>query len=135
MALNREDILKHAGMFDPQEVHVPAWKNGAGDDVVLVRGLTAREFDVHQARVQRQGADDKEPAANLTASLVVRCIVDDSGKRLFTDADINVLGELPAGDLNRITNVIAEQSGLTDEAEKAIEGNSEAAQGGNSSSS
>jgi hypothetical protein len=125
MALSKESILKHSGMLTTGEVHVPAWADDTGDDVVLVRGMTIREFELNQAR-----AVD----GTSTASLLARCIVDSTGGRVFADDDIPRIAELGFGEINRIADEIAELSGLGEDAKKAAEGKSEAPPSGSSDS-
>lgn len=103
MALNRSDVAKHAGVFKAREVHIPAWRNDAGDDVVLVRGMTLREFEINQSR-----ADE----GTASASVLVRCIIDESGGRLFTDEDKNVIAELPLAQVRLLNEAVAKESGL-----------------------
>lgn len=131
MALTRDKILKHSGMHDTREVHIPAWADETGDDVVLVRGLTAREWDSHQIAV----ADVKAGhASNASAELIVRCLVNPDGTRLLTDADAAAVGELSVGDITKLGAAILELSGLTELGREAVEGNSEAAPSGSSDS-
>lgn len=134
MALTADAMLKHAGNTSTREVHVPEWADGNGDDVVLVRSMTAGEFDVYSAKVSRNNADDKEPSSHVSATLIARCVVNADGSRAFKDDQINALAQLKAGPVQNLTKAILDQSGLTDEGEKEIRGNSDAAQGGNSSS-
>lgn len=125
MALSRDSILKHAGTFTTKEVHVPAWAGDDGDDTVWVRGMTMREFEINQARSE---------TGEATAALVVRCVLDENGTRIFRDEDVKQVAELGFAEVNRIGDAISEQSGLTDKAQEVVEGNSEAAQSGSSSS-
>lgn len=131
MALSRGNILKHAGVFTTKEVHVPAWADENGDDAVLVRGMTLSEFEVNQARVARA---DGEGSGHATASLVVRCVVDETGGRLFTDADIETVSQLGFAQVNLIAEAIGDLSGLGADAEGEIAKNLPAAPSGNSSS-
>lgn len=129
MALSRDNILKHAGTLPTKTIHVPAWVDEDGDDTVTVRGMTVREFEVNQARLG-------EGTGEATAALVARCVVDENGGRIFRDEDVKQIAELGFGEVNRIGQAISELSGLTDESKpsEAIEGNSVAAQSGDSSS-
>lgn len=125
MSLSKQSILKHAGSFKTTEVHVPAWADENGDDVVLVRGMTLREFDINMARNGDDGL--------ATASVVARCVVDESGGRVFQDADTNYIAELPIADLQAVTRAIMSASGMgasdnpdVPQAVADAEGNSEA---------
>lgn len=128
MALSKQAILKHAGVFKAREVHVPAWADENGDDVVLVRGMTIREFEINQERAGKGEA---------TASVIARCLMDDTGGRLFDDSDVSVIAELPLVAIQDISRAITEESGLVDGPDKAIadaEGKSPATSGSDSSS-
>ena len=128
MALSRDQILKHAGTPDVGEVHVPKWSDG-GDDLVKVRGITLREWELHQARVARE---DGKGLAN--AALISRCVVDDNGGRVFRDGDVDQIAELGVGEMTKLVERILELSGLTDASEEAVRGESDSAPSSSSSS-
>lgn len=129
MALNKEDILKHTGSVKRREVHIPAWANAQGDDVVLVRGLTSAEWDAHSSMLQ--AAKD---GSNASAKLLSRCIINSDGSRIFTAQDVAMIGELPVAEITKLGAAVAELSGLTEEAQAEVEGNSGAAPSGSSGS-
>ena len=89
--LNRDDILKVVDL-DVKTVEVPEW-NGS----VNVRGLTARERDSFEASIGQSANLD-----NLRARLVVLCLVDEEGKRIFKDSDANALGAKNAQVVNKL---------------------------------
>lgn len=107
MTLSKDKILKHAGVLPTRLVHVPAWVDENGDDTVLVRGMTVREFEVNQATL---GKDE----GTATAALVSRCIVDEGGMRVFDDANIPQIAELGFAQINVIGQAISELSGLSE---------------------
>lgn len=129
MALSKQSILKHAGVFTPRVVHVPEWADENGDDVVLVRGMTIREFELNQGRAENGEA---------TASVIARCVLDETGGRLFDDSDVRMIAELPLARIGALSKAITEESGLGDnDAEQAVkdaEGNSAATPSDGSSS-
>jgi hypothetical protein len=98
MTLSRDQILA-ANDLEVREVDVPEWGG-----TVKVRPLNGAERDRFEAslRKERRRADGKEGTElvantdNMRAKLVARAVVDDDGKRVFTDADINALGEKSA---------------------------------------
>ena len=110
--LNRENIL-NAVDLDTKVVEVPEW-NGE----VSVRGLTARERDSFEASIG--AAANLE---NLRARLVVLCLVDDEGKRIFKDTDAKALGEKNAQVVNRLFEECRVMSGMTDADVVELEGN------------
>ncbi len=141
MLLDRDSILK-AEDLETEEVDVPEW-GGA----VLVRALSGTERDSYEASCMQErpvldarGKPVKgrtemvRTLANVRAKLVVRSIVDGDGKRLFTDADASALGEKSAAALDRVFEVAARLSRLSDEDIEELAGNSEAAQSGDSPS-
>ena len=108
--LDRSQILKTREV--PTEiVPVPEW---GGD--VLVRGMTGRQRDDFEATlVEKRGKKMIPNTANARARLVVWCVVDENGHRLFGDGDAEELGEQSAVALDRVYEVAAKLSGMTDE--------------------
>jgi len=129
--LNREDILK-AEDVQTRDVDVPEWGG-----VVRVRGLSGADRDLYQASMMtRMPNGDMVPEfTNLTAKLVARAIIDEDGEPLFNELDIGRLGQKSAAALARVNAVAAELSGITETAKAEAEGNSDAAQSGDSTSS
>ena len=136
MALNRDAIL---GAVDVQteKVDVPEW---GGD--VIVRGLTGDELDAFQGSIRqfRPTFDGKgmEPVLiqeGMRAKLLVKCLVDEAGERLFTDQDAPALGAKSGTVIDRLYDVAARLSGLSEEERAELEGNSEAAKDDSSTSS
>lgn len=106
--LTREQILE-AQDLQTEQVEVPEW-GGA----VLVRGLTgAQRGDYLQGLVIFDGKGNRT-GVNLknTHRLVALCLVDENGKRLFTDADMKDLGGKSGAALERVETVALRLSGL-----------------------
>lgn len=138
MALSRDGIL---GAVDikTEKVFVKEW----GDEVII-RGLTGEELDAFQGSVRqfRPTFDGKgmEPVLvqdNMRAKLLVKCIVDEAGERLFTDQDASALGAKNGAVIDRLYDIASALSGLSEEEKAELEGNSETASeaAGSSSSS
>jgi hypothetical protein len=108
MRLSRDDILKAADN-EPEEVDVPEWGG-----TVLVRGMTGRERDAFEMSMLQPGRGGRRTIdpANVRAKLVARCVVDDDGNRLFTDADVAELGGKSAAAVDRVYAVAARLSGM-----------------------
>jgi hypothetical protein len=106
--LSRAAILAASDL--PREtVSVPEW---GGD--VLVQGLTAKERDDFEISLSvGKGKDRQDNFRNLRARLVARAVVDESGARLFGDADIAALGSKSASVLQRLFEVAQRLSGFT----------------------
>lgn len=82
-------------------------------DPVYVRTLTGRERDAFEASCfQQKGKDRVLNTENLRAKLLVRSICDASGERLFTDADVVLLGNMPSDVLDTLFAKAQELSGL-----------------------
>ncbi|SHI68507.1 phage tail assembly chaperone [Streptomyces sp. 3214.6] len=135
MALNGTQILE-ADDTKIEPVPVPEW---GGE--VLVRGLTGIERDDYEASIQqiRPKPDGTKEVVfvrgNARARLLVKCLIDEQGNRLFKDSDAPALGKKNGAIIDKLYDVAAELSGMGDANEAEIEGNSEAGQTGDSSSS
>lgn len=134
--LNRDSILNIDDL--PRErVAVPEW--GGGE--VIVRALTAAERDTYNSTLfqVRPRGRSRDPEVvynpqNATARLVALCVVDDEGNRLFKDTDLERLANKNARALERIAAVARRLSGLDEESQGDIEGNSGPSRKGGSSS-
>jgi hypothetical protein len=142
MPLNRDQILK-ADDLGQEWVPVAEW---GGE--VLIRTLSGKERDAFEAscRQERPVLDARgKPIRgrtemvsnqdNVRAKLVARSIVDDQGNRLFTDQDVNALGKKSAAALDRVFEVAARLSRLSEDDIEVMSGEYEAAQSGDSSTS
>lgn len=110
--LSREDILKVVDVVY-EEVPVPEWGGK-----VLVKSLSGAERDKIEATIVQQSGRKNAlmNLRNLRAKFVAWSVVDpESHRRLFTDADIDALGERNAAALQRVFNVVQRLSGLSDE--------------------
>ncbi len=75
----------------PREtVTVPQW----GD--VLLRGLTADEWDCHESASVRPGPDGNREYVSDTATLIRYAVINETGANVFTDAELPQLKTLPA---------------------------------------
>ena len=123
--LGREDILSAS---DRQTVTVPVPEWG-GD--VLVRGLTGKERDRFDESLMeetkgRGGRRERRVRwNNARARLCAMCIVDETGRRLFTMEDVQALGEKGAAAVQRVYDVAASLSGLSSADLDELLGNSD----------
>lgn len=111
--LTRDQILSAADS-QTETVNVPQW---GGE--VRVRSLTAAERDEwEEAQLRRQSKRGVESVsvrmANSRARLVAFACVDESGGRLFSDNDVERLGQKSAAALMRVYDVAARLSGITE---------------------
>lgn len=103
-----EEIL---GLVDrqPVEVEVPEW----GGRKLLVASMTATDRDAYEIEVlnARQAG---RAGHNVRARLVARCVVDAAGKRVFSDEQIERLGQKSAAALDRLFWAAARLNALSD---------------------
>lgn len=81
------------------------------DGLVSLRGLSASDRDLWEQEVFSQ-RDIKKGVKNIRASLVVRCLTDEAGVRLFTDSEIAEVGAMPASVIDKLYEHCQRLSGL-----------------------
>ena len=128
VAASADDILLVAD--DSRElVTVPEW----GGISVWVRGLSAYDRDkweLDRIEMKRGKGGRMQPGElrqNARASLLVLALVDAENKPLFHPRDTERLGRKGAKAINRLYEVAARLSGISDEDEAELLGNSESA--------
>jgi len=127
--LTRETILAVQDL-PVKTVAVPEW---GGD--VFVRSMTGAERDQYeQALMMSRTPDGKVNIANVRGRLVAFCSVDENGKRLFEDADIDALGAKSAIALDRVFAAASALNGIGEKDVQAL-GEPSAAAGAASTSS
>jgi hypothetical protein len=109
--LGKKDILG-CNDIPTDVVEVPQWGGH-----VKVRGMTAGERDKFEEMIRTQGLNA------LRATVAGMCIIDEDGKRLFTDLEITKLGEKSAEALDVVVEVASRLSGLTPEDADFLEKN------------
>ena len=116
--LNREDILAAEDILT-ESVDVPEWGGK-----VFVKGITGKERGKFEANViLNPGKNQKLNMVDMRAMLGSLTMVDESGKKLFTRADVKALNEKSAAPLDRVFEVAQRLSGLSDDAvEELAEG-------------
>jgi hypothetical protein len=113
--LSRDAILG-AEDLPREKVHVPEW-----DGDIWVRTMMASERDDFEAGYLRDKAGVIEiDRHNLRASLLVRCVIDEAGVRLFADTDIEALGAKSAAAVDRLYAVAARLNRLSAQDEQAL---------------
>jgi len=122
--LGRDAILSIDDL-PKEQVYVSEWSG-----YVRVSALTARDRD----KLEEQLAGSKPDWSNFRARWAVRCMIDEKGNRLFRDDDAKALGAKSGRAVQTVFSAIQRLSGLTDESVEEMEGNSEAAPSGGSSS-
>jgi len=108
-SLKREDILEVKDI-EIEEVEVPEWGG-----TVCVKGMSGLERDAFEASiVQAKGKGTKVNMENIRAKLAAQTLCDEQGERLFTDADVKLLGKKSAVALQRVFVVAQKLSGIGD---------------------
>lgn len=109
MLLNKEQI-RQAADIQTQDIEVPEWGG-----TVRLKSLTGAERDRFEAGVvQGQGRNATVNMKNLRAKLVAQSAIAEDGGALFTESDVQWLGEKSAKALNRLFSAAQTLSGLTD---------------------
>ena len=106
--LTRDEILKKVDT-QIKIVKVPEW---GGD--VRVRGMTGEERDAFEGGIAKVvNGKSIVDTKNIRARLLVNCIVDEKGERIFSMEDIEALGKKSASALQRVFEVAGDLCGLT----------------------
>ena len=137
--LSKEDIFK-ADDRPVRDVEVPEWGG-----TVRVRGLTGAGRDEYESSL-RAVQEVEQPdgtvlqkmvpnTLNSRAKLASLSIVDSDGNQLFSELDVGRLGQKSSAALDRVVAAASELSALGGSAaEGELEGNSGAAESGDSGS-
>jgi hypothetical protein len=111
--LTRAEMLAVSDIL-VEDVHIPEW-----DTYVHVRGMTGAQRDAYEDASLSMPDKKKQTRAfiykDARARLVAWSVVDENGKRVFSDADIPRLSEKSAAALQRIFNVAMRLSGISEE--------------------
>lgn len=102
----REEILS-LKFETKRKLHVPQWNCD-----VFIKAMTAAERDMFEVDYRRLKEAGDDPLRNLRARLAAATVCDESGQLLFTQADVDQLGQHPAGALDLIADLAMELSGM-----------------------
>jgi len=107
MGVLTKDAILGADDIKRQLVEVPEWGGSCYVSVMNGKSRDAFESEMAGARnsAKRLGRSVEEVLTNFRASLVVRCLVDESGKRLFADSDVELVGAKSGAALDRVFEV------------------------------
>ena len=109
MSLLSKTAILAAQDLQTEDVEVPEW-GGA----VRVRSFTGRERDAFEASMVRgEGRDRKVDLTNMRARLVGLTVIDETGQRLFTDEEADLLGAKSGAALDRVFAVAQKLNGLS----------------------
>lgn len=128
MAGDDNNILSASEILDAEdspieEVYVEEWGGK-----VCIRTMSGKERDAWEADTieERQNLEGKPLRVqweNAKAKFLSRCICDLDGKRLFTDKQVEKLGEKSSLVLSRLWTKAARMNGLTKEDVDELVGN------------
>ena len=109
MSLLSKTAILAAQDLQTEDVEVPEW-GGA----VRVRSFTGRERDAFEASMVRgDGKDRKVDLTNMRARLVGLTVIDETGQRIFTDDEVDLLGAKSGAALDRVFAVAQKLNGLS----------------------
>lgn len=135
MALLSKAQILAADKKKSKDVPVKEWGG-----TVRLQELSAAERDLWESEsFITEPDDDGEAAARFNpkqarARLVVRCIVDEDGKRLFSDDEVAAVGSLSASTVQKLFMVARQLNAISSADIEELEKNSDAAPSGASSS-
>lgn len=115
MLLTKQQILS-ADDLPFEDVDVPEWGG-----TVRVRVMTGLERDAWEASVFQQKDGKAEfNQRNFRASLIARCISDESGEVLFTDDEILSLGRKSSKALDRVFKVASRINAISNQDQEEL---------------
>lgn len=109
----------------------------ADGNKVRIRSLTAAEWaDIDARNVDmKKGGLSAVGLRNSDLRMIVAAVVDGEGNPVFTDGDLQQLGQIDAGIVVPLVKAIKEHSGLRQDVEDALKNLSTTADSGSSCSS
>lgn len=113
--LNRDAILAVQDLHF-EDVQVDEWGGS-----VRVRVMTGAERDSFGSSLI--GADGKPSPDGYKAKLVARCLVDEGGNRMFSDAEVALLASKSAAALDRVFAVADRLNAVSSQSVDAAEKN------------
>lgn len=104
--LSRDDILSTDDL-EAREVEVEPWGGS-----VYVREMTGSDQDYWESELMQYGPDGQPELTtdNARAELLVRCIVDEDGNRVFGDGDAEALGQQSNRAIDRLFTTLMQIS-------------------------
>lgn len=117
--LTKDQILQIEDL-QIKDVFVKPW-----DGYVRIRTMTAHERDQFEQEMFTNKGGKKERMDDIRANLVARTIVDEGGKRMFSDKDIKKLSSKSAAALDIIFDEAQKLNAVSNEDVEEIAKNSE----------
>lgn len=104
--MSLKDTILAAQDMKREAVEVPEWAC-----TVYVRCMSASERDSFESAVY-DAKSKGVTGENIRAKLLVRCLCDDNGARLFTDTDVASLGSKSAAVVDRLFDIAQRLNGI-----------------------
>lgn len=125
--LSRDRVLSQTAVI-VERVDVPEWGG-----FVYVRVISGKTRDAFEFRIASEGAASKKAKKeynppNIRARLVSLTACDEKGQLLFSEEDIQKLGELSCAALDRVFSKASEINALSKKDVEDLTKNSDAAQ-------
>lgn len=109
MTLLTKSSILAADDLKTEDVDVPEWGG-----TVRVSAFSGRERDAfEESLVRGDGKDRKVDLTNMRARLVALTVVDESGQKVFTHDDVDLLGAKSGAALDRVFSVAQKLNGLS----------------------
>ena len=102
--MSLRDTILQAWDIKSEKVTIPEW-----GVTVNVQGMTGAERDAFEGDCL---SDGKATVSNVRAKLAVRCLRNDDGSRVFSDADAPTLGAKSAAALDRVFEIASRLCGI-----------------------
>ena len=116
-AVATRDMILAADDLNTEDVEVPEW-----GVTVRVREMTGTERGAFEKAISKvstkpDGSTNVEmDAQNMRVQLCAMTIIDEDGKRMFSDNELSLLGGKSAKAIQRLFDVAARLSGIADDA-------------------
>lgn len=112
MALLTRDEILAVDDLKTIDVEVPEWGG-----TVRLRALTGSERDRLEASILNKEGNgaDRAKLATFRARLCAMTMVDESGQRLFGEAEVSALGQKSAAALSRVADAAQKLSAISQE--------------------
>jgi hypothetical protein len=102
--MDLKDLILKAKDSSTLPVVVPEWNT-----TVHIRVMRGDERDLWESQVFKDGRANPD---KLRAKLLVRCIADEQGNRVFSDSDLEALASKSGIVLSRLFDVAMKHNGL-----------------------
>ena len=117
--LSKDQILS-ADDLQTKDVYVKPWGG-----CVRIRTMTAHERDQFEQQILTNKGGKKERMDDIRATLASLAVVDEDGKRLFTDKDVKALSKKSAAAMDQIFGEAQELNAVRDQDVEELAKNSE----------